>query len=117
MKHLQFKARWEDTPGVNQKIDDATFCERWIRDVLFGACEAAGAHVRESVSHQFYPRGITSVVILSESHAVVSGWVKERFALFDYFSCSASPCFEIFIDYVRKRHMDIDDESIEIKDR
>lgn len=52
------------------------------------ALEEAGATVVEAHSHHFPGAGLTCVLILSESHAVLHTWPETGTANVDIFSCS-----------------------------
>ncbi len=52
------------------------------------ALTRAGATVVETASHIFPGTGITSVLILSESHAVLHTWPETGTVNIDVFSCS-----------------------------
>ncbi len=53
------------------------------------ALERAGATVVQTVSHAFPGAGVTSVVILRESHAVLHTWPETGTVNIDIFSCSS----------------------------
>jgi S-adenosylmethionine decarboxylase len=53
------------------------------------ALKAAGATVVEALSHHFPGEGLTSVLILSESHAVLHTWPETGTVNIDIFSCSS----------------------------
>jgi S-adenosylmethionine decarboxylase len=57
----------------------ATFC---------AALRAAGATVVEELAHVFPETGLTCVLILSESHAVLHTWPETGTVNIDIFSCS-----------------------------
>jgi S-adenosylmethionine decarboxylase len=57
----------------------ATFC---------GALRRAGAMVVHELSHSFPETGLTCVLILSESHAVLHTWPETGTVNIDIFSCS-----------------------------
>jgi len=57
----------------------ATFC---------AALQRAGATVVHEVSHSFPGTGLTCVLILSESHAVLHTWPETGTVNIDIFSCS-----------------------------
>jgi S-adenosylmethionine decarboxylase proenzyme len=59
-----------------------------ITRAFFAALERAGATVVETVSHAFPGAGLTTVLILSESHAVLHTWPETGTANIDIFSCS-----------------------------
>jgi S-adenosylmethionine decarboxylase len=52
------------------------------------ALERAGATVVETLSHAFPGAGLTSVLILRESHAVLHTWPETGTVNIDIFSCS-----------------------------
>jgi S-adenosylmethionine decarboxylase proenzyme len=52
------------------------------------ALEGAGATVVRKVSHAFPGAGLTSVLILAESHAVIHTWPETGTVNIDIFSCS-----------------------------
>jgi S-adenosylmethionine decarboxylase len=53
------------------------------------ALERAGATVVQTLSHAFPGAGLTSVVILKESHAVLHTWPETGTVNIDIFSCSS----------------------------
>jgi len=56
---------------------------------IFGAAlRRAGATVVEQISHCFPETGLTCVLILSESHAVLHTWPETGTVNIDIFSCS-----------------------------
>jgi S-adenosylmethionine decarboxylase len=57
----------------------ATFC---------GALRRAGATIVQEMSHSFPGTGLTCVLILSESHAVLHTWPETGTVNIDIFSCS-----------------------------
>lgn len=52
------------------------------------ALTSAGATVVQTLSHQFPGAGMTCVLILAESHAVLHTWPESGTANLDIFSCS-----------------------------
>jgi S-adenosylmethionine decarboxylase len=59
-----------------------------ITAVFAEALTAAGATVVEAVSHNFPGAGLTSVLFLAESHAVLHTWPETGTVNIDIFSCS-----------------------------
>lgn len=53
------------------------------------ALERAGATVIETLGHDFPGKGLTYVLILAESHAVLHTWPETGTINVDIFSCSA----------------------------
>ena len=103
MEHLFFKIKGSD------------FNERKILSVLHGACDSAGAHIRNTSTHQFSPQGFTAVVVLSESHAALHTWPENKLAMVDYFSCSKEPNFAAFISYWKESGFEIVDPRIIVR--
>ncbi len=56
--------------------------------VFAEALQTAGATVVEAVSHNFPGAGLTCVLILAESHAVLHTWPETGTVNIDIFSCS-----------------------------
>jgi S-adenosylmethionine decarboxylase proenzyme len=59
-----------------------------IASVFTRALERAGATVVQALSHHFPGAGLTCVLILAESHAVIHTWPETGTANIDIFSCS-----------------------------
>ena len=59
-----------------------------ITDLFIAALHRAGATIVEIVSHAFPETGITCVLILSESHAVLHTWPETGTINIDIFSCT-----------------------------
>jgi S-adenosylmethionine decarboxylase len=65
--------------ALNPERVTATFVE---------ALESAGATVVQALSHNFPGAGLTCVLILAESHAVLHTWPETGTVNIDIFSCS-----------------------------
>ena len=59
-----------------------------VADLFMGALGRAGATIVETVSHAFPKTGLTCVVILRESHAVLHTWPETGTINIDIFSCT-----------------------------
>ena len=59
-----------------------------VRAVFVAALERAGATIVETVSHGFPGAGMTCVLILAESHAVLHTWPETGAVNIDVFSCT-----------------------------
>lgn len=59
-----------------------------ITAIFVAALQRAGATVVETVSHLYPGIGLTSVLILRESHAVLHTWPETGTVNIDIFSCS-----------------------------
>jgi S-adenosylmethionine decarboxylase len=59
-----------------------------IADLFIGALGRAGATIVQAVSHTFPTTGLTCVLILRESHAVLHTWPETGTINIDIFSCT-----------------------------
>ena len=59
-----------------------------VADLFIAALARAGATIVEAVSHAFPKTGLTCVLILRESHAVLHTWPETGTVNIDIFSCS-----------------------------
>src|SRR5512140_2657374 len=59
-----------------------------VTAAFISALRDAGATIVETVSHHFPGAGLTCVLILSESHAVLHTWPETGTVNIDIFSCS-----------------------------
>jgi S-adenosylmethionine decarboxylase proenzyme len=59
-----------------------------ITTLFMTALDRAGATIVESVCHAFPATGLTCVLILRESHAVLHTWPETGMVNIDIFSCS-----------------------------
>ena len=59
-----------------------------VTAAFVGALESAGATVVQAVSHNFPGAGLTCVLILAESHAILHTWPETGTVNIDIFSCS-----------------------------
>jgi S-adenosylmethionine decarboxylase len=59
-----------------------------VTATFVGALESAGATVVQALSHNFPGTGLTCVLILAESHAVLHTWPETGTVNIDIFSCS-----------------------------
>jgi S-adenosylmethionine decarboxylase len=60
-----------------------------ITDLFIEALGRAGATIVDTVSHAFPTAGLTCVVILRESHAVLHTWPETGTINIDIFSCTS----------------------------
>ena len=59
-----------------------------VSGLFMAALDRAGATIVEAVSHAFPKTGLTCVLILRESHAVLHTWPETGMVNIDIFSCS-----------------------------
>lgn len=58
-----------------------------VEPVLIEAAKISGATYLSHVSHQFEPFGVTSLVLVAESHFSIHTWPEKNFAAVDIFTC------------------------------
>jgi S-adenosylmethionine decarboxylase len=73
---------------LKECVDLAALAPNEIQAAFCTALRRAGATVVEEVSHAFPETGLTCVLILSESHAVLHTWPETGTVNIDIFSCS-----------------------------
>lgn len=61
-----------------------------IEDLMQRAVLAAGAHIVQSVFHQFSPQGVSGVVVVEESHISIHTWPEVGYAAVDFYTCGAA---------------------------
>lgn len=85
--------------NANIELDAET-----VTDVLKAHAVDVGFTVVQQAYHQFDPHGVTSVLVLSESHIVIHTWPERRSLSFDVFVCSAKNKYkmDIFISRLEK---------------
>jgi S-adenosylmethionine decarboxylase len=67
---------------------DARLAPESVTATFVAALESAGATVVQALSHNFPGAGLTCVLILAESHAVLHTWPETGTVNIDIFSCS-----------------------------
>ena len=65
-----------------------TLAPESVTAAFVDALQSAGATVVQTMSHHFPGAGLTCVLILSESHAVLHTWPETATVNIDIFSCS-----------------------------
>lgn len=70
-----------------QCAGDLTRSDALLQAMLRGVRET-GATARKEAVEQFLPHGVTVVLVLSESHFIVSTWPEHQFASIDIGLCS-----------------------------
>lgn len=60
-----------------------------VAETFTNALRSAGATIVETLSHNFPGEGLTCVLILAESHAILHTWPETGTVNIDIFSCSS----------------------------
>ncbi len=86
MTSLHIRELLVDAQGCAGPLDDPEALEAGLR----AAAEAVGADVRGQCVVRFVPHGVTAVLVLAESHILVSTWPEHGLALVDILLCNAA---------------------------
>ncbi len=77
-------------------LDDADGLQKLMHDIAKGA----GLHPLESVTHQFSPQGVSSALLLSESHIAVHTWPENGTAYISMTTCK--PLNDVTIQQIQE---------------
>lgn len=69
---------------------DSHNCGEHLMVAMRKAAETLGCAVRGQLIERFQPHGATCVLVLAESHIIVSTWPEHRLAHVDIFTCQAA---------------------------
>ena len=73
-----------------------------LKKILVQAAEESGNTPLEVSIHSFFPRGITGVVLLAESHIAVHTWPEIGYTAIDIFTCGESANAAKALAFLRK---------------
>ena len=59
----------------------------YVKKVMTGAADEAGATIVGESFHKFDPVGVTGIVAVAESHLCIHTWPEHRYAAVDIFTC------------------------------
>lgn len=65
-------------------LDDEIF----VVNILTDAAHLCNATILNTISHKFQPQGLTSILLLAESHISIHTWPQENKAAADIYTCS-----------------------------
>ncbi len=74
-----------------------------LERVLREAIQPAGFEVVDRIAHQFSSQGVTLVLILAQSHAMLHTWPEARFVTADVYACGLSADISPVLETVRQR--------------
>jgi len=80
-----------------------------IEEILLKAAKAARLKIIDLKTHQFSPYGVTSLLLISESHLSIHTWPEYNFAAADIFICGkeAGEAAEIIIQGLKPGRMEV----------
>lgn len=78
MRHLLAVLRMTQTRVTN---------ERLLYNALLQAAHDAGATILGAQKHEFYPQGLTAIIILAESHVSLHTYPEQQLVYLDAFTC------------------------------
>lgn len=91
--------------GFSMQFDIHTFDQISInvaKDIITGICKEMNAKIVKTISHEFYPQGISMVSIISKSTISLHTWPEKNYVSIDIFSCSNLRSNEI-ANYIEKK--------------
>ena len=77
-------------------LTDAAAMEK----IFIDSAKQSGATVIDSRFHQFFPQGVSGVVIISESHFAVHAWPEHEYTAVDLFTCGDSIDFNKAVEVI-----------------
>jgi len=70
-----------------------------VQRILVNAAEAAKVHVWSISFHRFHPKGVSGVVVISESHLSVHTWPELGYVALDIYTCGSNSKPEAAVEY------------------
>jgi S-adenosylmethionine decarboxylase len=106
MKHILFTLKGCDPDLLNDN--------HHIRSGLVAAARETGSKVLDWSTHCFQPQGVTSIVLLADSHISVHTWPEKGVAVCDIFTCGSHTNPEKGVEYLQKwfKSTEIDSQEI-----
>jgi S-adenosylmethionine decarboxylase len=93
-RNVRTGGRWEMEAVGHHYIVEASGCDpeviakvERVEQILARAAEAAKVQVWAISFHRFNPKGVSGVVVISESHLSVHTWPELRYVALDIFTC------------------------------
>ena len=77
-------------------LDDADGSQKLVRNIG----DATSLHLLESVTHQFSPQGVSSALLLSESHIAAHTWPESGTAYISMTTCK--PLNDVTIQQIQE---------------
>ena len=76
--------------------------DKRVYNALLACASKAGFNVLQAVKHEFYPQGMTAVLVLGESHISIHTYPEDEEAWIDCFTCGADNHPDRYISKVAK---------------
>jgi len=80
-------------------LEDPNF----VRDAVLEAAKLANATVLKEVTHEFSPHGISSVLVIAESHIAIHTWPEHNYMAVDMFTCNHTVDGEKLVNYLKMK--------------
>ena len=71
-----------------------------VESALRAAAKATRATILEVVTRTFRPQGVSSVVVIAESHLAIHTWPEHGYAAVDLFTCGETAQPRVACDYL-----------------
>ncbi|MBI2113303.1 MAG: adenosylmethionine decarboxylase [Candidatus Wildermuthbacteria bacterium] len=73
-----------------------------LKRILLGAAKAAKSTVLGISFHEFKPRGVTGLLLLSESHIALHSWPEVSYLAVDIFTCGKKSRPKLALQFLEK---------------
>lgn len=90
---------------IDFNTDDVDFLDSVERceDLLHSLNDGLGLTKLFIKTHKFEPHGVTSVLVISESHISIHTWPECQYAGLDIFSCKVGMDLNMIVDILKER--------------
>ncbi|WP_109831787.1 adenosylmethionine decarboxylase [Reichenbachiella versicolor] len=91
------------------QVEDAAVVEAFLIEIA----NKLGLTVLDKCSHKFTPQGLTSMLLLSESHLTIHTWPENNFACVDILTCKGQIELSLIEQLFNSSSMGISCENIQ----
>jgi len=95
----------------SERLEKTAFVEK----VLMDSALASGAHIVETLFHQFNPYGVSGVIVISESHFTIHTWPEHNYAAVDIFTCDEELDLEQAVKVLKEAFQPSSMQRVEMK--
>lgn len=85
-----------------QLEEDLFDSESFYKESIYASASEAKATILGYTSHKFKPHGVTSLLLLAESHISIHSWYEERYLSIDIYTCGDSALPHKAVEYLKE---------------
>ncbi len=85
-----------------QLEDDLFDKESFYKESIYSSAKEANATILGYTSHKFKPYGVTSLLLLAESHIAIHSWYEEKYLSVDIYTCGDSAMPYKAVEYLKQ---------------